>query len=83
MTAPRYISTPFCIWVSTPAAYDDVRSRDEAPTGTEPALQGLLNWLPADPTAPPLPAYSATPEALSPLHCRLCLADCSGVLPAG
>ena len=44
------------------AAYDDARDRDEAPTGTEPALQGLLNWLPADPTAPPLPAYSATPR---------------------
>ena len=63
------------------AAYDSARSRNEAPTGTEPALQGLLNWLPADPAAPPLPAYSATPEALSPVHCRLCLADCSSVPP--
>ena len=64
------------------AAYDSARSRNEAPTGTEPALQGLLNWLPADPAAPPLPAYSATPEALSSVHCRLCLADCSSVPPA-
>ena len=45
-------------------------------------MQGLLNWLPADPAAPPLPAYSATPKALDPLHCRLCLAHCYGVLPA-
>ena len=58
-------------------AYELARSRSEAPTGAEPALQGLLNWLPRDPAADPLPAYSEIPEALAPVHCRLCLANCT------
>ena len=42
-------------------------------------MQGLFNWLPGDPSAEPLPAYSATPEALAPVHSRLCFADCTSL----
>jgi hypothetical protein len=58
------------------AEYDSKRSQDETPSGSEPALQGLLSWLPADPSLEPLPHYSEKPEPLAPLHCRLCFADC-------
>ena len=34
--------------------------------------------MPGDPnTDLPLPAYSAQPEYLAPIHCRICLADCT------
>ena len=53
-------------------------SKDERPNGKEPAIQGLLNFLPGDPnTDVPLAVYAAQPEYLAPIHCRICLADCT------
>ena len=49
--------------------YLETTSTQQQWTGVEPALQMLL--LPAKPSTP-LPRYAATPEHLSPEHCRLC-----------
>ena len=46
--------------------------KDLTPTGQEPALRGLHNFLPRA-GEEPLPQYDAAPTALSPIHCRLCL----------
>ena len=63
------------------AAYYQRLATSAEPTGHEAALQNLI--LPIH-DGPELAPYSEEPTYLSPVHCRICLADCSNVaLAAG
>ena len=61
--------------VLRPEAMDFLAQQQEKQSfdGTEPALQ-LLVLPKVDST--PLPQYAGQPHNLSPVHCRICLADC-------